>query len=1080
MLFYGKRNVFKLWSLTLGRAKHQLRLQDAFLQLLFLVQSTTTNRPAAVSEGLLKGAIMSSFGTDQANREIWEADLGDSEALRLETRIRDTMLVIALDSLCLSEIVAGVEGSEKPEGSLLRSRDKIIAVHLFMLDQSDDLAQNDIDQENTEYPVWPMPIVCLAWSIVLWSLPPDMLPPSPGFDRPIYQEFASRALQISSGLFPWLAEVLQGPLFEAGRHAVSDDLLDEGATSRRVVMKGEPRELDVYGDTSSDLIMGLADMLQIDGINDRPGLIRTWELLFGVVGLVSCRMVIANATQRSPSTSNALCSDFWVTDSPVVARQAILEKSLYPDDPTTLPRILAALAGPNHDASVGAGPPALPAVQVYEYFSNLRSITFSVKSSCYRFIGKDAQARMSVEATRELILPGGQIIARGTRGVILSNEDSAANMVSWRAQISGWGLLVEITRVCAGAQSDDGSALPSPATADSSVLSVRDLGVKGDLVEILMAGMKLLRTVLNPSSGVAAEVLKSVRDVETVTSHDDTSELVLLKLVLFVLERPRQSEVTGVQSEMATLAIEILQALIPASSPHLCSALWSACPSFFGVRYPQRGIASAVIETDIGKGDFDVTLSLLRLIRSIVNAPNPHEGLVISALHLVFTDVWSHFLGWRYRNTTRKYELASLLVSIFRAALSHPLRADGLTPTEAAKYLIETFFRSASPLSYRPVIEIITQSGPLLRKLVATHRRHDARVVITSLESTIDFIATLLRIATFLGSPANALPKNILAAPVQMVDTLFDLAVAAWSQESSKVAIIQLLCTWLEAMSSDAQPLSLAGLLKDAERSCQSLARLAGTNDSSELQTSIWRLLGTIILTQPGCAAFCIGSIDAGSPGIRPLAIGQIISFDSTTTYAPEALAAVLGYVQSVLMSPRAGKAIQSLRENSDFWRAVFDIATFLVPAPPTFTLSMHSEDFAARIRHYAYGVQAKANATALLAIEVALISVTWQEGETNAQSLVLSLFRNASTLEEAAMGAVHNSCNRDLHETEANKLSAYGLSLPALKTVRLPNEREFGRTYLYGECPYRTPAWLMYGQTATQRSPLATSRKPP
>lgn len=225
-------------TLTGHRATHQLRLQDAFLHLLFLVMSSITGRTANVSEGLLKGAIMSSFGTYQANREIWEAD---PEAQRLQTRIRDMLLVVALDSLCLSEIVTTADGGEPPEGSLLRSRDKIIAVHLFLLDQSKDLAAPSSDQHSEVFPVWPMPIICLAWSIVLWSLKPDMLPPSPGYEGPAYQVFASRGLRLPSGLFPWLEEVLTGPLFAPGRYATVGDAPEEGAISRRVVMKGRPR-----------------------------------------------------------------------------------------------------------------------------------------------------------------------------------------------------------------------------------------------------------------------------------------------------------------------------------------------------------------------------------------------------------------------------------------------------------------------------------------------------------------------------------------------------------------------------------------------------------------------------------------------------------------------------------------------------------------------------------------------------------------------------------------------------------------------------------------------------------------------
>ena len=185
-------------------------------------------------EGLVKGAIMSQFGTTQANRDIWGTD---ADAERLQTRIRDILLVIALDSLCLAEIVPATT-TEPSEISLLRSRDKIIAIHLFLLDQSEELAANTAEDESEAFPVWPMPVLCLAWSIVLNSLSPEMLPPSPGYGGPIHQEFAIRALRLSSGLFPWLEQVLAGPLYEPGKDELVGDVPDEAVTSQRVVLKG--------------------------------------------------------------------------------------------------------------------------------------------------------------------------------------------------------------------------------------------------------------------------------------------------------------------------------------------------------------------------------------------------------------------------------------------------------------------------------------------------------------------------------------------------------------------------------------------------------------------------------------------------------------------------------------------------------------------------------------------------------------------------------------------------------------------------------------------------------------------------
>ena len=750
-------------------------------------------------------------------------------------------------------------------------------------------------------------------------------------------------------------------------------------------------------------------------------------------------MGTADANQGSPSTSTALCHDFWTSDAPIDTRRAVLEKSLFPSDPASLLGLLASLAGSSLEAFSNDAVTDPLALLAQKFFSNLTCLTFSGKPACYRFVSKDAQGKIVIEASKDLILPGGAVIRRGAQGILLNGNGAAEHVITWHVALPGWDLLVEILRVAAGLRAVDERPYSAPGSADFVHLSVGDLGLKGSAPEILKAGLKLLGAVLRSSSTIS----HILRDI-------GISDLDLLQTILTILDITRSSDSAAPYWETANLAIEVMKALLSSSSPHIRSALRSS--AFFGVTGRRRGAASTLIQKSAAKGEHTVTISILQLVSSLIAAPKRDEGLLISALHLVFGDVWSQYLGWRYRDVGKKYEIGSLLVSIFDDVLGHPLDPDGSEQTGAARYLIEAFIHSASPLTYRPLTETITQAGPLIRKLFATRRPSDARLVINSLEASVGFMATLLRTATLLVTSADALPMNILATPVQVVDTLIELAIAVPSQDSTRLASIQLLRTWLESISAHNHRISLAGLLKDAETSCRSLGVLARDNDSADIQASVWQLLQTIVSTQPGSAAFCIGTPGDAVSGILSNAIEQVTANATAVPRAPHVLAALLGYLQAVLMSPAVGDKIHALRKEDQFWQAVFAIATYFVPAPPTFTLSMHSESFTARIRQYAYSVQAKANATALLAIELASILESEEEGETKAQSLVLSVFRNPSALEEVGVGAVHSSCSPALHDSEAKKLAVCGASLSTLKTGRLPNEREYGRTYLYGE----------------------------
>ncbi len=750
-------------------------------------------------------------------------------------------------------------------------------------------------------------------------------------------------------------------------------------------------------------------------------------------------------SQGSPSTSSAICRDFWLSDSRYFSRQAILDKSLFPHDAISLPRLLATLAGNKPEETGDDFSQDTSAAKVYEYFSYLPSLTFATNPSCCRFVSNDSQGRKSIESTKDLILPGGAKILRGTRGTLLSGEEGESRVITWQAEISGWALLLEVLRAGAGLRGIDEWSGHTPAAADFVHMSVGDLGLDGDPSAIAIAGLKLLRAVLQCSYITAAGFL------DAISLGDSEADLILLRLALAILDNTRTSLNSALPNlESAILAVGVIQALLRLSPPHLCSALRAS--AFFSVPGRTRSTSSALIQAESTRGDHSFTLAVLRLASSITAAPSRDDGLVISALHLLFTEVWSQYLGWRFQDVASKYELASTLLSIFDSVLRHPLESKSLGPTGAAKHLIDTFIYSASPIIYRPLSDNLSQLGVTTRKLVASSHQQDAELVVTACEASMDFTATLLRVATMLGISANALPMRFLVAPVQLIDTLFDLALAASTQGSTKMTIIQLLLTWLEAISTDPQRISLAGSLKNADKTFQALGRLTIGTYPPDVRTSIWRLLGTIISTQPGCASFCIGSIGDEVSGTLSIAVKQITAFDSIIIKAPQALAAVLKYVQSVFACPGARKAVDSLRKDQDFWQAVFDISTYLVPVPPTFTLSMHSEDFAFRIRQYAYTVQAKANATALLASELSLTLDDDQGAETKAQSLVLSLFRNGSMLEEAGVSAVHSSCSPDLHETAAKKLAVFGTSLPALKTIYFPGERDFGRTYLYGQ----------------------------
>lgn len=717
-------------------------------------------------------------------------------------------------------------------------------------------------------------------------------------------------------------------------------------------------------------------------------------------------------------------------------RRAILDESHFPREATYLPRLLAALTGVSTDDEIDFSfEQGTTVSDVYEYFSDLPAIVVAARPLTYMNAGVEG-GREIVEAAVDLELPGGMIIPRRTRGVVLSRPDDEVTVVSWRGKQPAWSLLIEILRGAAG-------FTPAKATSVSTRrLTLVDLGVQGDLPDILSAGLKFLRCVLR-SPEVANRFMEDFS-----FPGDGFPGQALLDLALNVASD--RDDVVAAQH-----SIEILQALLLTGS----SEIWQAfrASGFFDSHSRRQGSVATLIRSDAMRGQHGLTVALLRLVRSIASANSGDPLVVRSAVRLIFSEVWSQFLGWRYRDVSERYEIATLLTNIFDTILRHPLGEDGKSPSPAAAHLIETFITGGSLLTYKPMIDVFTQSVQAATKFAQAHRWTDVSAVFSTFDQTASLLATLIRLAPSLSISTSALPYSVFASTVvltggekiQLVDALFDLISRPSLQPTSLRLIIRLIKVYLETTAGDASRPSLAGILRNGERTCAKVAEVAFSSALNDVKPDAWALLGMIIATQPGCARFCFGDVkDKKLEGPLGMASEEVLGWKHLWDDGPRALSAILNYCQAVLQCPSASSGVAALRGNSAFWQAIYDISIKHVPLPSSF-----SDRMAVEVQEYSYKVQAKANASALFATE--LSQVQDQDGpETKAQSLALSLFRNKSLLEDVGLGAVHTSCDPPIHEAEDTALRANGVSLIRLRTICLPDERDFGIEYLYDGNP--------------------------
>jgi hypothetical protein len=165
-------------------ALHSLKHQDVLLSLLFQTLYNHPSRPPAITEGLLGGILASNFGTIQYYRDVIDSN---PECSLLQARIRDTNLLIALDSLCLSTIVESPQHTNDDDddgmfdepivhSTILGSKDSIQGITLLLNEKSQDLSSERPEIGGKGVAGWPIAVLCLGFAIVLRSLPEEMLP----------------------------------------------------------------------------------------------------------------------------------------------------------------------------------------------------------------------------------------------------------------------------------------------------------------------------------------------------------------------------------------------------------------------------------------------------------------------------------------------------------------------------------------------------------------------------------------------------------------------------------------------------------------------------------------------------------------------------------------------------------------------------------------------------------------------------------------------------------------------------------------------------------------------------------------
>lgn len=962
-------------------------------------------RSATTSVGLIKAVVQSGFGTQQANTDVWEED---AQCRDLQLRIRDLLVLIVVDSLCLSTVlerglIAGTNREEEPanDPTVLASKDQLFALHLFLGPASDALERGELTSA--------FPPVLAAWAAILRATPDDRRPPNAGYEGDLWQVMLTRALQSGSGLMFWLRQIVSGPLFA--------DVNDTDATIfHRKIIK--------------DVLIALSELAPSSHLVHRSELYAIWSMLFAGGG---------------PTTSLKLASDFWVADSHIPQRSVVITTSEFPLDPVSLPRLLAALSGMSSPkAKVNEVAGVSPIRYSFEYLSRPLTLTVPIPPRYTRVIGEE-NGQSRVEAALDIVLPGFSSIRRGKQGRVVRTENERS-VVVWDEPASGGPVLIEIMRVAVGLRGYD----EVTATDNERLyLSVADLGIQQETSAVLAAGMGLISVMIKPQSGLADALFASIR-----TSPDLDPIVVILNLAFATLAHCANAEtITPDDTVAATSAFEILSSLTLLHPAYIFPAL--RADQFFDLPTKRPGTACRLARRDASGDTHDLVLALLRFVKQLcqtsIQSSTTDDGVVRAAIHHVFTDIWQLCGGWRYRGLSQQQEIAVAACGVFQAAAE---RASSATEHLAASNAVaDIFIRSASYATYRPLIEWMIPQRRRGGSLLGYNEGEASRQAAAAL------LAALLRLGAKLKISASKLPGGIFASVVPisggkipLIEAILRIASDTTTPEDSASALVYLVQAYLDNTALSTERPSLVAHISEAVETFDNVTALAQNPNSQTQRLAAWKLLNTIMATQPGAHVYCIGNRGTMAKPLEA-ALREVKQWQEYHSESAELLSAILAFLGSVLASPAIQTFISTLHPDEALWKAVHDISTRPVPTPPTFTLSKDSADFAARITEYAHAVQARANATGLLASEMDLLAEEDDDGpEPPARKFAIALYRNAGKLVDQAESAMRSSCDPDLHISEVGRLGEMQVELDLWRTSKTIRERRYGIKYLYGE----------------------------
>ncbi|KAJ3286954.1 hypothetical protein HK104_008803 [Borealophlyctis nickersoniae] len=336
--------------------------------------------------------------------------------------------------------------------------------------------------------------------------------------------------------------------------------------------------------------------------------------------------------------------------------------------------------------------------------------------------------------------------------------------------------------------------------------------------------------------------------------------------------------------------------------------------------------------------------------------------VLYSSIVYVHREIFPTYNLWRYVRVADKMAIGHKILQIFNSVTRDSSWTHLDPPPEGQRlidfsllqeYLYRSYLEEGSLYQITPLLDIIALGKEEPEKLVRMHRQPEARAVEGSIKEALTFLQRLLLWAK-VNRGAITLLEHVLLdhtartkgpnGPVELVHVIgsyikyeFNVSLPLLSTQ-----VLTLLC--MIAADWDPRPPSLIGYFGAEARGIvnafvQHLSTDFIRNENlTELQTSIFNFVATVVKTQPGLAAMFLTTDEAqGHKGRSVLSVLlDMLKHSDTWQYLvmkkPTVLPAGMGLLDTLWQSaPDYPGVLNNFRSNPDFWGAFASILEYRI-----------------------------------------------------------------------------------------------------------------------------------------------------